>query len=79
MKNYLSNWNFRRIIYLIGGIFFVLVAINDRTWWMIPFGLYFISMAVFRFGCAATSKIRKNQRKRKHRAKANDEQDLESA
>ena len=52
MKNYLSNWNFRRIIYLIGGIFFVLVAINDRTWW-IPFGLYFIAMAVFRFGCAS--------------------------
>ena len=53
MKNFLSNWNFRRIIYLIGGIFFVLVAINDRTWWMIPFGLYFIAMALFRFGCAA--------------------------
>lgn len=53
MKNFLSNWNFRRIIYLIGGICFVLIAINDRTWWMIPFGLYFIAMAVFRFGCAS--------------------------
>lgn len=53
MNTLLKNWNFRRLLYLIGGVFFVLVAVNDRSWWMIPFGLYFASMAVFRFGCAA--------------------------
>ncbi|MBF8457579.1 hypothetical protein IV494_10355 [Kaistella sp. G5-32] len=52
MNTLLKYWNIRRVLYLIGGVFFVLVAVNDRSWWMIPFGLYFISMAVFRFGCA---------------------------
>lgn len=55
MNRLLKNWNLRRIIYLTGGIFFVLIAVNDKTWWMIPFGLYFIAMAVFRFGCASGS------------------------
>lgn len=53
MKTLFQNWNLRRTFYLIGGIFFVLVAVNDRTWWMIPFGLYFVAMAVFQFGCAS--------------------------
>lgn len=53
MNTLLKKWNLRRIIYLIGGIFFVLIAVNDRSWWMIPFGLYFVGMAVFRFGCAS--------------------------
>ncbi len=48
-----KNWDLRRILYLAGGIFFVLIAINDRAWWMIAFGLYFMSMAIFRFGCAS--------------------------
>ena len=53
MNNLLKNWNLRRFLYLGAGIFFVLIAINDRTWWMIPFGLYFVAMSIFRFGCAA--------------------------
>lgn len=53
MNTLLKNWNLRRIIYLIGGVFFILIAVNDRSWWMIPFGLYFIAMAIFRFGCAS--------------------------
>ena len=53
MKNFLSDWNFRRIIYLVGGILFVFMAVNDRTWWLIPFALYFIAMAIFKFGCAS--------------------------
>lgn len=53
MNNLIKNWNFRRILYLGAGIFFVLLAINDRAWWMIPFGLYFVAMSIFRFGCAA--------------------------
>lgn len=53
MKNVLTNWDLRRILYLVGGIFFTIVAIKDQTWWMIPFGLYFVAMAIFRFGCAS--------------------------
>ncbi|WP_027375915.1 hypothetical protein [Kaistella palustris] len=53
MEKFIKNWNLRRIIYLVGGIFFVLIAVNDRTWWLIPFGLYFVAMGIFRFGCAS--------------------------
>lgn len=53
MNDFLRNWDFRRILYLLGGIFFVFTAVNDRTWWFIPFGLYFMAMAIFRFGCAS--------------------------
>ena len=53
MNALLKNWDLRRALYFVGGLFFVLVALNDRSWWMIPFGLYFIAMALFRFGCAA--------------------------
>jgi hypothetical protein len=34
-------------------VFFVLIAVNDRVWWMIPFGVYFAVIAIFKFGCAA--------------------------
>lgn len=53
MNALLKNWDVRRALYFMGGLFFVLVALNDRSWWMIPFGLYFIAMALFRSGCAA--------------------------
>ncbi len=53
MNNFFRDWDFRRILYLLGGIFFVFTAINDKTWWLILFGLYFMAMSVFRFGCAS--------------------------
>ncbi|WP_234109676.1 MULTISPECIES: hypothetical protein [Chryseobacterium] len=53
MKNILANWNLRRILYLVGGIFFAMVAFKDQNWWMIPVGIYFMAMAIFRFGCAS--------------------------
>ncbi|WP_226063449.1 hypothetical protein [Kaistella polysaccharea] len=53
MKNILQNWTISRFLYLAAGIFFILVAVNDRVWFMIPFGLYFAAMALFRFGCAS--------------------------
>ncbi len=48
-----QNWNIRRVINLIMGIFFVLIAVNDRAWFMLPVGLYFVAMAMFRFGCSS--------------------------
>lgn len=53
MENILKKWNIRRISYLLGGIFFIITAIKDQILWIAIFGIYFISMAVFRFGCAA--------------------------
>lgn len=52
MKNFLTDWNFRRILYLIGGIWMVAQSVMDRMWILVPFGLYFIAMAVLKFGCA---------------------------
>ena len=52
MKNVFINWTLSRFLYLAAGVFFVLVAVNDRALLMIPFGLYLISMAIFKFGCA---------------------------
>lgn len=43
----------QKVFYLLGGIFFTFTAINDQIWWVAIFGIYFISTAVFRFGCAA--------------------------
>ncbi|WP_297985328.1 hypothetical protein [uncultured Chryseobacterium sp.] len=51
MTNYIQI--FRRWIYLLGGIFFIVLAIKDQTWWLIPFGSYFAAMSIFKFGCAS--------------------------
>ena len=53
MQNILKNWDIRRIFYLLGGLFFIFTAIKDQIWWIAIFGIYFMSMAIFRFGCAA--------------------------
>ena len=52
MRNLFKTWTLSRFLYLAAGIFFVLIAANDRVWFMIPFGLYFMAMAIFKFGCA---------------------------
>ena len=53
MKSLLETWTLSRFLYLAAGMFFVLIAANDRVWFMIPFGLHFMAMAIFKFGCAA--------------------------
>lgn len=55
MENLLKNWNIRRILYLAGGLFFIFTAINDQVWWISIFGVYFVSMAIFQWGCAKGS------------------------
>lgn len=52
MNSIIKNWNLRRIFYLLGGIFFVVASLKDQFWIILPFGIYFIAMAIFRFGCA---------------------------
>lgn len=53
MKDFLSDWNFRRILYLVGGIWMIAQSVMDKMWIFIPFGLYFVAMAVLKFGCAS--------------------------
>ncbi len=52
MKTLIQTWTLSRFLYLAAGIFFVLIALNDRVWLMIPFGIYFMAMSIFKFGCA---------------------------
>ena len=52
MKRFNIN-SLRRILYLLGGIFFCIIACKDEVWWLAIAGLYFIAMSVFRFGCAS--------------------------
>ena len=53
MKNIFKNWNIKRFIYLLMGIFFVFASIKDQFWLMTILGIYVLSMAIFGFGCAA--------------------------
>ena len=53
MNSIFKNWDTRRFLYLLGGIFFIAIAVKDQMWWIALFGIYYISMAIFRFGCAA--------------------------
>lgn len=53
MKSLFSITNIRRIVYLLGGLAFIFIAIKDQVWWIGIFGLYFLAMSIFKFGCAA--------------------------
>lgn len=48
-----SNWNIRRVLYLGMGLAVIIQGIHDKEWfWLLP-GIYFASMGLFGFGCAA--------------------------
>lgn len=55
MKDLLRDWNFSRIFYIVAGIWAVAQSIMDRAWLLLPFGLYFVAMGIFKFGCASGS------------------------
>ncbi len=52
-KLLLSGWNFRRVIYLVGGIFITIQAVVEKQWFLLIPGVYFTSMGFFAFGCAS--------------------------
>lgn len=52
-NNIFKNWDLRRFFYLFGGLFFVAIAVKDHVWWISVFGIYYIAMALFKFGCAS--------------------------
>lgn len=49
----LTNWTFVRVMYTILGIVVTSQSILTHQWFASIFGLYFTSMGVFGFGCAA--------------------------
>lgn len=49
----LKGWNFRRVLYIAMGAFITGQAILTQQYFIVLFGLYFVSMGVFNFGCAS--------------------------
>lgn len=53
MQRILTGWTYVRAVYtLLGGIILIQSAL-DVQWIGVLFGIYFFSMGVFGFGCAA--------------------------
>lgn len=55
MKNYLSNWNFMRVLRLALGIFIIVQGVKDQQWLLAIMGALFSLMPIFNIGCGGTS------------------------
>ncbi len=49
----LTNWSFRRIVYLAVGGILIYESIISHLWVGIAFGGYYAAMGLFGFGCAS--------------------------
>lgn len=49
----LTGWTLSRVLYTAGGLLIIINSLVDRQWFGIVFGVYFASMGIFAFGCAA--------------------------
>jgi hypothetical protein len=49
----LTGWTFSRAAYFIMGSFIIADSIISKQWVALAFGVYFASMGLFAFGCAA--------------------------
>ncbi|OJU74805.1 MAG: hypothetical protein BGO09_04320 [Bacteroidetes bacterium 47-18] len=55
MKNYLSNWNFMRIVRLALGIMIIVQGIQVQEWLFVVLGGLFSLMPVLNIGCCSAS------------------------
>ncbi len=53
LPKFLNNWNFRRSIYMLVGIFIIIQSVLISQWFGLIFGAYFTAMGLFGFGCAS--------------------------
>ena len=53
MERMLTGWSFTRVVYILMGSYLAIQAISEEHWAFVPLGLYFASMGLFAFGCAA--------------------------
>lgn len=53
MKNILAPWNFRRILYFIGGMWILIQSFMDQQWVFLLLGGYFMLMGLMNWGCAS--------------------------
>lgn len=51
-KLLLTNWSFRRGLFLIVGVFIIIDSAQKMEWMGIIFGSYFAIMGIFQIGCA---------------------------
>ncbi|MFV0141092.1 hypothetical protein [Empedobacter falsenii] len=65
MKNYLSNWNFMRIIRLVLGIVIIVQGIQAQQWMLVVLGGLFTLMPLFNIGCCSTTGCDTTYRARK--------------
>jgi len=49
----LTGWTFQRGLYAAMGILIIGQSIIEKQWIGAPLGIYFASMGIFAFGCAA--------------------------
>ncbi len=56
MKNYLSNWNFMRIVRLALGIMIIVQGVQVQEWLFIVLGGLFSLMPVLNIGCCGASR-----------------------
>lgn len=52
-KRILTGWTFRRLVYLLLGVFVICESGAMHQWIGILPGLYLASMGIFAFGCAS--------------------------
>lgn len=63
MKNrILTGWTFMRLLYVIIGTVVIVQSIMEKQWLGLLFGIYFASMGVFAYGCAAGNCNTSNQK-----------------
>jgi hypothetical protein len=53
MHRITSGWTALRVIYLLMGLLMAVYSATTATWVGLVIGLYFASMGLFGFGCAA--------------------------
>lgn len=68
MKNYLSNWNFMRIIRLVLGIIVIVQGIQANEWMFVALGGLFTLMPLLNIGCCSTAGCSTTYNSRKNKA-----------
>lgn len=67
MKNFLSNWNFMRVLRLALGIYIIVQGFVDNQWLFVALGGLFSLMPLLNIGCCSASgcntPVRKSNKK----------------
>lgn len=67
LPKFLKNWNVRRSIYMLVGIFIIVQSVLVSQWFGLIFGGYFTAMGLFGFGCASGNCSVNNVSQNRHR------------